>query len=145
MAKREKRKRWTDEDEARLRAWMMNQDGELKEKGYASLVRLAMQSPAFRKSLLKDPQKALRQAKLKPGKVKVKVVENTAKVAYLVLPSAKPKRSKEKIELVDGDMKSGSTVLAWRFLKDDFDHGDFTLPGIGAPNDNNKGDPGGKD
>jgi len=54
----------------------------------------AMRDPAFRRSLLKNPRKALEAAGIKvPSGTRVKVHQNTGSTVHIVLPS-KPARAR---------------------------------------------------
>jgi len=62
----------------------------------AKVVAKAMRNAAFRRQLLKSPHKALAAEGIEiPAGVRVRVVENSPKRVYLVLPS-KPKARKAK-------------------------------------------------
>jgi hypothetical protein len=71
----------------------------------------ALRNAAFRRKLLKSPHKALADEGIDvPKGHRLKVVENTPKVTYLVLPS-KPKVTAKK-----GGRKSGQMGASFTFV-----------------------------
>ncbi|HEV2438707.1 MAG TPA: NHLP leader peptide family RiPP precursor [bacterium] len=60
-------------------------------KEYAQIVARAWSDSAFKQRLLSDPASVLREYKLDPpAGVQVRIVEQTDKVAYFVLPAKPP-------------------------------------------------------
>ena len=65
-------------------------------KAQARIVAKAWKSAAFRRALLKSPHKALASQGVDvPAGVRVRVVQNTPKVMYLVLPAAPKARARK--------------------------------------------------
>jgi hypothetical protein len=75
------------------------------EHGFATqVISKAWKDPQFKEKLLSDPRAALEEAGIKPpAGVEIKVVENTAHTAHLVLPPPpSPEISEESLALVSG-------------------------------------------
>lgn len=69
------------------------------------IVRKAQADKDFKKSLVENPKAALSQLGVKlPTDVEVKVVEESSKVLYLVLPANPEELTEEQLELVAGGL-----------------------------------------
>ncbi|OAB45960.1 NHLP leader peptide family RiPP precursor [Paenibacillus glacialis] len=64
------------------------------------IINKAWEDPSFKAQLLADPKKAIKEALgvIIPEHIKLKMVEESSDVFYLVLPSSPSERSPENIQ-----------------------------------------------
>lgn len=122
---------WGPEHQTVLEHWSRRQAEPLSSKQFLKPVALAMIDDATRQRLLSNPEEVFNELGLRlPSDRTIKVVEDTATEIYLVLPPPVETWTQEKVDIMDEELKSPSSMAPES--RDDYDvMGDISGAGDG--------------